>query len=120
MSKSTFKNDTGKFVWILMLLMTLMPLTAFGFSSPSERLDTAYSSMGKTSAENFLKAKLANEVAIVNIKRYEGTLEFSASRVDPLERTKIYFSDGSYIILNKKQVLDNAIILEQFKVEFTD
>ena len=80
-------------------------------------IETTYTSENKqVIAENFLKSKLANGTAITKIEKYGGVGDLQTGKLDPLERTKIYFSDGSDIILNKTQVNTNASTLQKFKI----
>ena len=88
-----------------------------GANEYSREIETTYTSENKqVNAEYFLKSKLANRATIIKIEKYGAVGDLQTGKLDPLERTKIYFSDGSDIILNKTQLNTNASTLQKFKI----
>lgn len=89
-----------------------------GANEYSRDIETTYTSENKqVIVKDVLKSKLANRATIIKIEKYGGVGDLQTGKLDPLERTKIYFSDGSDIVLTKVQVNTNASTLQKFRLE---
>ena len=100
------------------IFVFLFFLVISGANEYSKEIETTYTSENKqVIAEDVLKSKLANGVTIIKIEKYGGVGDLQTGKLDPLERTKIYFSDGSDIVLTKVQFNTNAGTLQKFRLE---